>query len=117
MKGEPLPTDVTMNQQTKYASNAERQRAYRRRKRDRIDDILSMKGLPSLPAISSIPGWPRWKEGMTRIAAQMEVIESEMTDYFDERTERWQESDKAETFDQNLNTLRILIEKAQDWPE
>nr|ACX33970.1 hypothetical protein [uncultured bacterium RM44] len=98
-------------------SNAQRQAAYRQRRRDKIEEILAMRGLPALPAISNIPGWPRWKEGMTRIAAQMEVIETEMTDYFDDRTERWQEGDKAETFDQNLNILRILIEMAQDWPE
>jgi hypothetical protein len=67
------------------ATNAQRQAAYRRRRRDMIDDILSMRGLPPLPAVSTIPGWPRWKEGMARIVAQMEVIESEMTDYYNER--------------------------------
>ena len=99
------------------ATNAQRQAAYRRRRRDMIDDILSMRGLPPLPAVSTIPGWSRWKEAMARIVAQMEVIENEMSEYYDERTERWQESNKAETFYNNRELLRAIIDFAQDWPE
>lgn len=99
------------------ATNAQRQAAYRRRRRAIMDDILSMRGLPPLPAVSTIPGWPRWKEAMTRIVAQMEVIENEMNEYYDERSERWQESDKAETFYNNRELLRTIIDFAQDWPE
>jgi hypothetical protein len=99
------------------ATNKERQAAYRKRRRDIIDNILSMRGLPPLPAVSTIPGWPRWKEAMARIVAQMEVIETEMSEYYHERTERWQESDKAETFYNNRELLRTIIDFAQDWPE
>jgi len=99
------------------ATNKERQAAYRKRRRTIIDFILSMQGLPSLPAVSTIPGWPWWKEAMTRIVAQLELIENEMTEYYDQRTERWQESDKAETFYNNRELLRTIIDFAQDWPE
>ncbi len=99
------------------ATNAQRQAAYRRRQRDMVDELFSMRGLPLLPAVSSIPGWPRWKEAMTRIGAQMEVIESEMSAYYDDRSERWQESDQAQMFYERLEILRQLIESAQSWPE
>jgi hypothetical protein len=98
-------------------TNAQRQAAYRSRRRAAIDDIFAMRGLPSLPAIATIPGWPRWKEAMTRIGAQMEVIESEMTAYYGERSERWQESEQAQAFDENREILRQLIESVQSWPE
>jgi hypothetical protein len=98
------------------ATNAQRQAAYRRRRRDMVDDLMA-RGLPKLPAVSTIPGWPRWKAAMSRITAQLEVIESEMTDYYDERSERWQESERAEAFDDNLNVLRTIMETAQAWPD
>ena len=99
------------------ATNAQRQAAYRRRRRATIDGLLTTRGLPPLPAVSTIPGWPRWKEAMSRIAAQLDVIESEMTDYYEDRSERWQESERAEAFDENLNVLRTIMESAQDWPD
>jgi hypothetical protein len=98
-------------------TNSQRQAAYRRRRRAIIDQLFSAQGLPTLPAVSTIPGWPRWKEAMTRIAAQLEVIESEMTDYYEDRSERWQESERAEAFDENLNVLRVILESAQAWPD
>ena len=99
------------------ATNAQRQAAYRRRRRALIDDLLTMRGLPSLPALSTVPGWPRWKEAMARIAAQIEVIEAEMDDYYNQRSQRWQESEQAEAFSENLDLLRALLESAQDWPQ
>jgi hypothetical protein len=99
------------------ANNAERQAAYRKRRRDMIDELFSMRGLPSLPAIATIPGWPRWKEAMGRVAYQMQAIEREMSDYYDERTERWQESERAVEFDEKLEMLRILTESAEAWPD
>jgi hypothetical protein len=99
------------------ADNAGRQAAYRKRRRAQIDDLLTMRGLPALPAVATIPGWPRWKEAMGRIAVQLEVIEREMTDYFDERSERWQESERAEAFDESRNILRTIVESCQAWPD
>jgi hypothetical protein len=99
------------------ATDAQRQAAYRRRRRDMIDGLMSARGLPPLPSVSTIPGWPRWKEAMSRIAAQLEVIDDEMTDYYDERSERWQESERAESFDESLNILRTIMETAQAWPD
>lgn len=103
-----------MNPSTR--TNAQRQADYRRRKSAIIDELFSMRGLPNLPAIATIPGWTRWKEAMARIAYQMEMIETEMTQYYDERSERWLESDNAETFDEHRETLRQIIETVQEWP-
>ena len=54
---------------------------------------------------------------MARIAYQLELIEAEMTQYYDERSERWQESDNAETFYERREILRQIIESVQEWPE
>jgi hypothetical protein len=82
-----------------------------------IDLLFSMRGLPDLPAIATIPGWARWKEAMTRIVYQMEMVENEMTQYYDERSDRWQESDQADTFYERREILRHIIESTQEWPE
>lgn len=99
------------------SNSAQRQATYRRRRREMVDEILTMRGLPSIPAVSTIPGWPRWKEAMTRIAAQIENIETEMQEYYDARSERWQESDAADRFYERLGELRVILESAQAWPE
>src|SRR5579884_2974384 len=75
------------------ATNAQRQAAYRKRRRALIDGLLAGPDLPALPAVLSIPGWPRWKEAMARIAIQLCQIEAEMAHYYDQRTERWQEAE------------------------
>jgi len=54
---------------------------------------------------------------MTRTAYQMEMIETEMTQYYDERSDRWQQSDQADTFYERREMLRHIIEFAQEWPE
>jgi len=80
------------------ATNAQRQAAYRIRRRAIIDEILSQRGLPPLPAISTIPGWPRWKEAIARIAYQMQMVETEISDYYDQRSDQWRESERADQF-------------------
>jgi hypothetical protein len=99
------------------ATNAQRQAAYRKRRRSVIDEILAQRGLPTLPAIASIPGWPRWKEAMERIVYQMQMVEDEMSDYYDQRSDRWQESERADRFQESLDALRVVIETAQGWPD
>ena len=51
---------------------------------------------PALPMISSMPGWPRWNASFK--AAHELIAESlgEMQDYFDDRSESWQESERGE---------------------
>ncbi len=98
-------------------TNAQRQADYRRRRRAIIDELFTMRGLPSLPAIATVPGWTRWKEAMTRIAYQLEMVEGEMTQYYDDRSDRWQESDTAETFYERREVLRQIIESVQEWPD
>ena len=98
-------------------TNAQRQADYRKRRRAIIDELFTMRGLPAIPAIVNIPGWVRWKEAMTRIAYQIEMVETEMTQYYDERSDRWQESEQAEAFYERREALRCILETVQEWPE
>jgi len=104
-----------MPQPKKHNSHAERQAAYRKRQREALAAHLNEKGLPPLSAISTIPSRSRWHQAMSSIEAQMMRIEAEMEAYYDERSERWQQSDKAEEFDQKLEDLRAALKIVTEW--
>lgn len=104
-----------MPQPTKHDSHAQRQAAYRKRQREALAAHLDQKGLPPLPAVPTIPGHARWNKAMANIEAQMMRIEAEMETYYDERSERWRESDKATEFEQKLEDLRAALDLVTEW--
>ena len=104
-----------MPQPKKHNSHAERQAAYRKRQRQELAARLEDKGLPPLPAISTIPGHPRWNQAMSNIEAQMMRIQAEMEFYYHERSERWQESDRATEFEQKMDDLREALDLVTEW--
>lgn len=97
------------------ATNAQRQAAYRKRKKQAMEVLLTAKGLPALPSISSVPGWPRWNQAMMQVEMLMTQIQSEMEDYHDQRSERWQESEKGYEFLQKLEDLNAALEAVTTW--
>jgi len=54
---------------------------------------------------------------MARIGSQLETIQTEVKPYYDERTERSQESEAGQRSDENLGILRVIQETAQAWPD
>jgi hypothetical protein len=96
------------------ATNAQRQAAYRRRARQAQEALLSTKGLPPLPTVSNVAGWSRWSKAMRQITELLEQVKSEMEAYYDERSERWLESEAAEEFQDRLGELHEFIDQAPD---
>ena len=88
-----------------YASHAQRQAAYRRRCREATERQLRDKGLPALPAVSTIPGATRWCQAITNATELLSMVAEEMESYFDDRSEAWQESDRADTFRERLDAI------------
>lgn len=99
-----------MPQARKFASDAQRQAAYRRRCNEARHIERSHKGLPALPTIPSIPGWPRWKAsiGMARELLQQTV--DEMHRYCDERSEEWLSSDRAAEHQEKTDALLEVLD-------
>jgi hypothetical protein len=56
------------------------------------------KGLPALPAIPSMPGTARWRAVAKMAHDLLDTICDEMQSYADDRSEEWQESERAEEF-------------------
>lgn len=104
-----------MPQLKKHNSPADRQAAYLKRQRQALAEHLDQKGLPPLPAISTIPGRARWRQAMQSIAAQMMRVEAEMEAYYQERSDRWRESERADEFEQKLDELRAALDLVTEW--
>jgi len=103
-----------MPQPKQHASAAARQAAFRARRDQVRQTELAAKGLPALPSIPSIPGWPRWKASFK--AAHQLIAESlsEMQDYFDERSENWQESPRGEDHQEKIASVEAVQDALSD---
>lgn len=85
-----------MPQPRLYESNAKRQAALRKRKEQARIDSLAQKGLPILPVVSTMPGKVRWRAAAQSACQLLQIIVDEMQEYHDDRSDVWQESDRAE---------------------
>ncbi len=72
--------------------------------------VLACKGLPQLPAISTMPGWPRWTASLSTARELIERTYEEMQEYFDERSEEWQEGEKAADFQERIDEVQAMLD-------
>jgi hypothetical protein len=99
-----------MPQPKHYASHAERQAAYRNRCKRARNAELAAKGLPAMPAISTMPGWPRWNAALNMAHEIISTTASEMQDYFDDRSEAWQESEQADAHQEKIEAIQAILD-------
>ena len=103
-----------MPQPKRYASHAQRQAAYHKRREQARARQLEQKGLPPLPAIPAMPGSARWRQAITHATHLLAMVEQEMEAYFDDRSEQWQESEKAEAFQEQLGEVEQARQTLED---
>ncbi len=118
-----------MPQPKVYESHAQRQAAYRafvqgatcltarRRCQDARRRQLQAKGLPVLPAISTMPGTVRWNQAMAHVCSLLALIEQEMQAYYDDRSEAWLESERADQFQERLEAVSQALQSVEDLRE
>lgn len=87
-----------MPQPAKYKNQAARQAAYRARQEQAARDAAKQRGLPPLPALPAMPGTARWNAALTLALRLVEEVGEQMQTYFDERSQTWQDSDRAQDF-------------------
>jgi len=97
-----------MPQPRQYASSAARQAAYRARCEKARQQALLQQGLPALPAVASIPGWARWNASLAAAQALLLQVSREMQEYYDARSETWQESPRGEEFTERQEVVEAL---------
>lgn len=103
-----------MPQPRVHASTAARQAAYRSRCEKARQAALSAKGLPSLPTIASIPGWARWNASLKAAHEMIANTAGEMHDYFDDRSEAWQQSERGEEHQERMDSVEAVAESLSD---
>jgi hypothetical protein len=103
-----------MPQQRKHASPAARQAAYHKRREQATKAQLSLKGLPAVPALATVPGYARWRRAVEQACILLEMVHTEMEDYAKQRSEQWQESERAETFNQQMDDVAESCAQLRD---
>ena len=99
-----------MPQPKKHTSDAARQAAYRLRCEQARQAALAAKGLPMLPAIAALPGSSRWNASFAAAKELIASTLSEMQDYFDERSESWQESERGDNHQERMASVDEVLD-------
>ena len=98
----------------RYANPAERQAAYRRRSAAARQQELQAKGFPPLPAVATLPGLRRWAAMTGQALLLLETVEQEMQEYYEQRSERWQDSERGEGMVERLRALQEAIAAVEE---
>lgn len=97
-----------------YATSAERQAAYRQRSAAAGQQALTARGVPPLPGVATIPGQARWQELIRRASILLATVQEEMQDYYDQRSETWQESERGADFLERMQAIDDAQSAAAD---
>jgi hypothetical protein len=102
-----------MPQPAKYPNNAARQAAYRARCQEAQKEQARQQGLPPLPVLPTLPGTVRWRASLTLAFSLVDEICQQMQTYCDERSEAWQESERAQELFTRLEALEEVRDQMQ----
>lgn len=105
--------EVTVPTPRKYKTDAQRQAAYRKRAAAAVA-LADAKGLPLAAAIPSMPSYARWKAMSVTAGSLLQGVYQEMTTYADERSEAWQESERAEAFAEQIAAVEAAIQSLDE---
>ena len=100
-----------MARMRRYATNAERQAAYRSRQEEAAVPPLY---LPALAPLSTVPSIARWRIAIDLAARSLQAVSEEMQAYSDQRSAAWHEGDSAETHHENLDQVNDLLGQIDD---
>ena len=103
-----------MPQPRKYKNRAAQQAAYRQRCEQARQVTLASKGLPSLPVIATMPGWSRWNASFASAHELIADTLGEMQDYFEDRSESWQEGERGEDHQAKIALVEAVLDALSD---
>jgi hypothetical protein len=89
-------------------SNAERQKAFRDRRKQQAAGAFAPAPLPAKPRIS-VPAVKRWDSLKSRAVENLEQLRDELQEFFDERTEEWQEGERGQVYSDRIDAVESLL--------
>lgn len=90
----------------RHANSAARQKAYR----SRLRSVQTMTPVPAKP------GPARWRALKRNALFMLEVLAAEMRDYAEQRSEAWQESDRAQNFEERIDLALAARQATEEIP-
>jgi hypothetical protein len=75
-----------------------------------------MRNAQTLGPIPVKPGPARWKALRNNALFMLEALAKEMRDYAEQRSEAWQESDRAQEFDERIDLVEAACQAVLDIP-
>ena len=99
-----------MSQQREYPDNAAKQRAYRARQTQARRADQQAKGLPPAPALPTLPSRARWQALLAQARLFLETARDEIQAYYDDRSETWQQGERAALLQDQLDSLGQTID-------
>jgi hypothetical protein len=64
--------------------------------------------------VAALPATKRWRQGLTQAHGWLELVQQEMQDYFDERSEKWQEDERGDAFQERLDAITEAVDQLGD---
>lgn len=105
-----------MPQQRQYPDNAAKQRAYRVRQAQARRTEQQAKGLPPAPPLPTLPSRARWQALLVHARLALETARDEMQAYYDERSEAWQQGERAATLAEQIDQLEVVLNDLEALP-
>jgi hypothetical protein len=106
-----------MPQQRRYADNAARQQAYRARQDQARRADLQAKGLPPVSPLPTLPSQARWQALISRARLSLETARDEMQAYYDDRSEAWQQGERAAALAEQIDHLEVVLAELDALPD
>lgn len=105
-----------MSQHRQYPDAAAKQRAYRARQlQARLADQQA-KGLPPAPPLPTLPSRARWQALLERAGLLLQTAHDEMQAYYDDRSELWQQGERADALQERLDAVAQLLDDLEALP-
>ncbi len=105
-----------MPQQRRYQDNAAKQRAYRARQAQGRREEQQVKGLPSAPPLPTLPSRARWQALLIQARLALETVRDEMQTYYEDRSEAWQQGERAATLAEQIDQLEVVLNELEALP-
>ena len=102
-----------MPQQQRYQDNAAKQRAYRTRQAHARRAEQQAKGLPPAPPLPTLPSHARWQALLTQARLALETARDEMQAYYDDRSEAWQQGERAALLAEQIDQLAVVLDELE----
>ena len=105
-----------MPQQRRYQDNAAKQRAYRARQAQARRAEQQAKGLPPASPLPTLPSRARWQALLTQARLALETTRDEMQAYYEDRSEAWQQGERAAMLAEQIEQLEVVLEDLEALP-